>query len=413
MTNKKKHQKRSRKKIKNTKIRYGGGLFSKKLNSNFNNLSISPQITETTKEMLAILFEGISEKYPVIHQIITNPVPPPPPPPQILPSQVKKGIYNYGNTCYFNSAIQLLNNIDDFRKYVLSYNGPNITIQNLKKIFIKLNNKTNNGAVQITSGDGFTIPGTDERSLAFSLTDGKFTGARQRDAHELLNKLFDYLNENDYLNFTKFKDSLLYTNYTLLKCDGEQYFKITTSEDDTILSLPIPSYHIFDISYLLTLYQTEAYLMTENENGTDKKLTVTSCKGETKHAQQKIQLVINTDNKWLVITLKRYNNAIAIKKNDSSVNINYNISLQTEEKTNANYEAVGAILHIGHSLNSGHYIYETLKKSPNNKYATINEIFNDSVYTSNKEFNKLSQTIKNYRTNELEENCYIILYKRI
>ena len=73
-----------------------------------------------------------------------------------------KGIPNIGNTCFINSIFQLLNNIDDLRRYILSNNyntslydyfnknkkdlPPNYEsykelLLNLQKIFIALNSE--------------------------------------------------------------------------------------------------------------------------------------------------------------------------------------------------------------------------------------------------------------------------------
>ena len=53
---------------------------------------------------------------------------------------ISSGIYNYGNTCYINSALQMLISIDECRDYILNFN----TITDLNNIFKHINSSLKN-----------------------------------------------------------------------------------------------------------------------------------------------------------------------------------------------------------------------------------------------------------------------------
>jgi len=94
-----------------------------------------------------------------------------------------KGLTNFGNTCYFNSAIQCLNATKELVECIKSSGGQ------LHKRFKEFTN-----GIASTKGPVYS---SNNLLKAIQGKSGKFIGHQQQDAHELLIALFDKLIDED------------------------------------------------------------------------------------------------------------------------------------------------------------------------------------------------------------------------
>ena len=221
-----------------------------------------------------------------------------------------KGIYNIGNSCYLNSALQLLFNSDDL--YKLLYKSTDLYKEA----------KEYREGVNIFNPHNIKI-------LIDSRTD-IFKGSSQQDSFEFIIFFFDIISSFNNNIYNKFG---IQTNINikckLINC----YHESSHIETDLMLLLPITE----NLTESYKRYKSKELL--DDENSYD----CTNCKTKTT-ARKKINII-----KWptnLIIVLKRFDNNM--KKNNNKIHIPI--------EWRHGYILQGGIIHIG-NFNGGHYIY--------------------------------------------------------
>jgi ubiquitin C-terminal hydrolase len=267
-----------------------------------------------------------------------------------------KGIMNIGNSCYLNSAIQLLFNCKDLVRLINEY-SPELT-----SIINEYYNVTvfNPKVIKNMTGKINKI----------------FLNNEQQDSFEFIVYFLDMI---DKTTPTKFHDEL-YKQFgiectTDIKCVMMTCLHVSYHKDtELFLQLPITS----DLSDSYRKYKATEILNKKNMYFCD------NCKSHTIARKQLLT------SKWpdnLIVVLKRFDNNM--KKNNMAINIPL--------RWRHNYCLQGGIIHSG-SYNSGHYIYYGHDK--NNWYEA-----NDSHIS-------IIQNINDYM-NSAGCYSYIILYKKL
>lgn len=269
------------------------------------------------------------------------------------------GLQNLGNTCYMNSAIQLLMNCNSFKKMIKNNKNKSENL-NIIYNFIKEYESANR---YITPKDLKNMVGKRKQL---------FGGFGQQDSHEFLIFLFDIIDEDLKIN----NNSELYDIFGLeflinfkckiLNCLNESEH----IEKELFLNLDLSDN--LDNSY--RNYKQIVKLIDDNMYMCEK------C--NMKRPGRKL-IVTKKWSKDLIIVLKRFNNNLIKNNNDMDIPLEWRHG----------YRLKGGILHSG-SLNGGHYVYFGMK---NNEWY----LFNDSnVSTIN--------NINNYL-----KKAYILHYEKI
>ena len=271
-------------------------------------------------------------------------------------NNIKNGLNNLGNTCFFNSTLQLLYQCTILNKLLLTNNFDG-----------QLINKYRNFITEYSSIDNSIITPIDIiRSVSISL--GR-NGSSQEDAEQYLNYIIDtlinelhtYANENNISNL-----KILNRNLTVRVLIDN----ILTIQIKKTIICPYCNHKSLSIDnenklYLAlisnaTLYELIKYYMNEQLDDENKY----KCEKCNQFSNAIINREIIQYPKYLIITLKRYTNSNT--KIDLPVYINNNIKLSID----SNYELRGFIYHSG-ITNGGHYVY--YGKRADNWY-----LFNDS-----------------------------------
>jgi ubiquitin C-terminal hydrolase len=221
-----------------------------------------------------------------------------------------KGIQNIGNSCYLNSAIQLLFNIPEFRESVKHTNFQNI----------------------INNYDNCNIFDPTEIKQIVANKNKIFNNYNQQDSSEFLIYLLDYLNINIFTIKTNIN-----IKCKLLKCLKESEH----DETDIFLQLPLNEFNSLELTDLYREYKSNEKLIDDNAYYCD------NCKTKTV-ARKKIRITTWPNN--LLIVFKRFDQFM--RKDNRKINI----PLEWRH----DYKLKGGIIHMGNynlRLDGGHYIY--------------------------------------------------------
>ncbi len=224
-----------------------------------------------------------------------------------------KGIINIGNSCYLNSAIQMLFNCSDFRKLCNNINLNKI-INDYDDVNINVFNPS-------------------EIKHIVASHNKMFANNHQHDSYEFMIYLLDIID--------KYKNKDLYNLFgiktrTNVKC---KLLNCLHESDNTItelfLNLPLTD----DLSESYRLYKSTTILSDKNNNG----YKCDKCK-KISIARKKTITSFWPNN--LIIVLKRFNHLM------SKDNRKVNIPLIWRH----NYKLKGGIIHLG-VYGGGHYVY--------------------------------------------------------
>lgn len=273
-----------------------------------------------------------------------------------------KGFQNIGNTCYLNSALQLILNIDSLCNFILNIRLKNTKI-NLLQELIKAYRTSDKGVINPILIKNLVS----ERKKMF----GSYG---QQDSSEFLIFLFDILDDEFKKNNLPGLNSLIGLKSNVsIKCKLKKCLHENNhNENNLFLHLPF------------TKSLTESYQKyKENEKlDGDNKIHCDSCKEKT-ISRKKIETSTWPDD--LIIVINRYTNDL--RKNNSKIDIPLS--------WRHNYKLTGGIIHSG-GYGGGHYFYFGIKDS--RWY-----IFNDS---SIKIINSMDELYN------LIQSSYILHYKK-
>jgi ubiquitin carboxyl-terminal hydrolase 36/42 len=294
---------------------------------------------------------------------------------------ISSGLSNLGNTCFFNSVLQLLYQCTIFNKLILSNNFEGKLLTHYIDFL-----KSYSGS---GSGSGYFSPNSIVNNVSKTL--GR-RGYQQEDAEQYLNYIVDCLIDELKEDIkTKSIGNLLISNKTIsldnlvsnlftikikknIKCTKCSYTS-ESSDDVNKFYLSINNANL-NTNDLLSNYLFE----TLDESSGYK------CEKCKTIVEANICREIIKSPKYLIITLKRYNNSNS--KLNTEVNMNDIIGLN-----NKTYYLRGIISHSGSTV-GGHYVY--YGKKNDNKWYYYNDSSVSQVNTS--------------ILNDIKKNGYIYLY---
>jgi len=278
------------------------------------------------------------------------------------------GLNNIGNTCFMNSALQLIVNCTVLTKFILNNNFSSKKLNCYKKFLVDyLSNNviTPNTVKQMVS---------DENSI--------FAGFQQQDAHEFLITLIDIIYDELRKEFkdkddnilgiknNKLIDVIFDTNITsIIYCDTISE-KSKTRIGEKILSLSIPKKKNITLNDCIEKFTEIEKLSGDCQWLNDK---------DKKYYDAYKRLYIKSYPKYLIIHLKRFDFTFGANKINNSIDMDLNLNLKNE-----NFSLRSIVVHIG-NVGGGHYINIVNK---NNTWYVCNDSNISKVKDINQFLNK-------------------------
>lgn len=305
------------------------------------------------------------------------------------------GLLNIGNTCYANSAFQLLFTIEELREYVLDDNNWE---EQLKEMCIKKGISNDEDIVRLIKQyfiiilyKFLTIPG-DVKNPTCLLSlfknrnpNSNFNIREQNDSHEFLNILIDNLDEEFYKlkNIIPLETEIKKSEYSSILSEllNIHYdIKVSNSKDKEFDEIK-------EKNNFLYLHLSEDQNKENIQELINKIINNESIKADD--SEFKKELKISKTSNYVMCYLTRFS---GMSKNNKPIEITNIIEINDKI-----YEVVSIISHSG-SISGGHYI--NYSKRLGEWY-----LFNDSSVNRMSEIDVLN--------NVSNGSAYIILYKLI
>ena len=253
--------------------------------------------------------------------------------------EAKTGLSNVGNTCFMNSALQILTHCDELTQFALSHNFTNKLSQVYKQYLAEYNSTRNSFAphkLKSTMGQKFRL----------------FSGYGQQDSHEFMINFLDYLEED--LKKESIPDHLKNIVSELFDCRMKTVIKSlesaerSTKEDPVrFLSVSIPS------KKQITLEDCLMQFIGKEEIGEDGSILWETPTKKRERAR-KVNIITKFP-KYLIFQVKRYSFKQGFGQKittDIKAKEKWESDLFPEDSF---YELKGFIFQTG-GLGGGHYV---------------------------------------------------------
>lgn len=308
------------------------------------------------------------------------------------------GLQNVGNTCWMNSLLQLIFNMDSFKNFKGETNKYYNLIKDLHDYGSKLENNTFIGSEIMDAFKKNIIKGVDRLEI--------FGGSSQHDPNEfysLLNSCFPGRHDTHFLNMEPiYINEIITFNNMMLSEIKATYFGVEIEIPKESIVENITAYLKEEVIPEYGFYKNDGYALINNNtinrgektiiNNSDIQTITLPDKDNEKYViKNKIikKLELGNAPKNILINLKRFSNTL--EKIDKKIEINLEIEIN-----NKNYNLTSFICHSG-TLSGGHYT--NYSKKNNNKWYE----YDDS-------------TCKSVNINDIitkkRKNVYTLLYER-
>jgi uncharacterized UBP type Zn finger protein len=288
-----------------------------------------------------------------------------------------KGLPNIGNSCYFNSAIQLCKLISDF-SFTDEDNEQNCFITHIQSLFQTENQEEINKYLKLYS---------------FVANNLQYPSGSQQDSCEVVQFILD-----KYVELIKNKNKLLSVFNQIVFCSNCNNYRICNEQKESMLiSHELNNNPKEDIDFQELFANIISVHEVDNLN--------TECNCSSPKA--KVQTIFTKLPEYLFIKVGRCqydtNKVYKTLRIDKEFDIDYPLDLQKsmngsdKRKLNKHYQLIGILIHHGNSSNSGHY-------------ASLVKLNDEWNYCDDGSISKV-----NFENNieYVQKNCCILLYKNM
>jgi ubiquitin C-terminal hydrolase len=330
-----------------------------------------------------------------------------------------KGIPNIGNTCFINSSLQIINNIDDLRQYILSNNYNTSLFEffnknkrnlpenyelykhlllNFQKIIVSLNSDENiSKYIEILCKNLKDLADKGDY-IASNICDLSIHNDAEEFLTFILDKMEDFTIDNNFKNNKNINFKNFYKNNNIIinsvKIQQITQYKCLNCNNLTKLNY---NNYLNKIQLSISKNNIRSFEDALNNYTLTNEMNDYSCENCNHTGKAKERTLISALSKYIIIQLLRFKNDGSKINKSIDVPFVINLGKYSHKLKNTDYKLQSINCHIDFNMNTGHYISITNKD-------------NQWYLQNDEQIKKINNT---FVLEQIKTKGYFFIYKRI
>jgi ubiquitin C-terminal hydrolase len=330
-----------------------------------------------------------------------------------------KGIPNIGNTCFINSSLQIINNIDDLRQYILSNNYNTSLFEffnknkrnlpenyelykhlllNFQKIIFSLNSDENiSKYIEILCKNLKDLADKGDY-IASNICDLSIHNDAEEFLTFILDKIEDFTIDNNFKNNKNINFKNFYKNNNIIinsvKIQQITQYKCLNCNNLTKLNY---NNYLNKIQLSISKNNIRSFEDALNNYTLTNEMNDYTCENCKHSGKAKERTLISSLSKYIIIQLLRFRNDGSKINKSIDIPLVINLDKYSHKLKNTDYKLQSINCHIDFNMNTGHYI-------------SITNEDNQWYLQNDEQIKKINNT---FVLEQIKTKGYFFIYKRI